>query len=186
VRDFSFIHASEDVRKVLSAAADAGVTIRDGDPTSDPGPVIIEKSQFSDKNRGQFVGYRDEWIFGDLPVHEITAGAYQGQYDISPGTNAAGIDFYFMGEREIERRRRLGSGTITRRLDWYCPEEHAVYLVPPEVKTVFDAICRLVDTGKRVRAGGRTYHLLEGALRKIKEGYLPPFDFIEWPPELGQ
>lgn len=184
MRDFSFIHAAEDVPHVLSVAGDAGLTIRDGEPTSTPGPIIIERPQFSEKDCGQFVGYRDEWIFGKLAVNSITAGAYKGKYDISPGVNTTCIDFYFMGERQHKNGCYLGNGTISRRVDWYCPEKHEICPAPPEVSIVFDAIRKRLDTGKRVRAGGRTYHLLEGALRKIKKGYLPPFDFIEWPVEL--
>ena len=184
MREFSFIHAAEDVPQVLSVAAEAGLIIRDGRPTSSPGPIIIDEPQFSAESRGQFVCYRDEWIFGELPVHEIEAGGYKGKYDISPGTNAVCIELYFMGERNVEAGKRLGNGEVSRRIDWYDPEAHAVYSAPPEVKEVFDAIRKRLDTGKRVRAGGRTYHLLEGALKKIKEGYLPPFDFIEWPAEL--
>jgi hypothetical protein len=184
VREFSFIHAAEDVPYVLSVAADAGLIIRDGRPTSRPGPIIIDRPRFSNESRGQFVGYRDDWIYGEFPIHEIEAGAYKGKYDISPGTNAVYIELYFMGERNVEAGQRLGNGDVSRRIDWYDPAAHAVYSAPPEVKEVFDAIRKRLDTRKRVRAGGRTYCLLEGALKKIKKGYLPPFDFIEWPAEL--
>jgi hypothetical protein len=184
VRDFSFIHAAEDVPHVLSVAAEAGLTIRDGDPTSDPGPIIVDQTRFSDKDSGQFIGYRDEWIFGKLSTHLVQGGAYQGKYDIAPGTNCTGIDFYFLGERELGRKRRLGNGTISRRVDWYSPEQHQVYPSPPDVKLIFDAICKRLDIGKRIREGGRTYYVLDGALKKIGKGYLPPFDFIEWPTEL--
>jgi hypothetical protein len=183
VREFSFIHAAEDAPHVLSVAADAGLIIRDDRPTSNPGPIIIERSRFLNESRGQFVGYRKEWIYGELSVQKIAAGAYKGKYDISPGINAVGIGFYFMGERNVEAGQRLGDGDISRRIDWYDPAAHAVYSAPPEVKEVFDAIRKRLDTGKRVRAGGRTYCLLEGAQKKIKKGYLPPFDFIEWPAE---
>jgi hypothetical protein len=184
VRDFSFIHAAEDVPHVLSVAADAGLIIRDGGPTSDPGPIFIDKTRFSNTDGGQFFGYRDKWIFGKFSTYLIEAGAYQGKYDISPGTNCAGIGFYFMGEREAGGRRRLGNGEVSRPIDWYSPEQHQVHPSPPDVKLVFDAICKQLDTGKRVRAGGRTYFLLDGALDKIGKGYLPPFDFIEWPTSL--
>jgi len=184
MRAFNFIHSAEDVPHVLSVAAGAGLIIRDGEPTAEPGPIILRMAQYSDRNSGQFVGYRDDWLFGDLPVYEIAAGAYQGKFDISPGTNVAGIDFYFMGERQSEDGDRLGDGVISWRLDWYSPKDHEVYLAPPEVEATFDTIRKRLDTGKRVRAGGRTYHLLEGALHKMKKGYLPPFDFIEWPVEL--
>jgi len=184
MRDFDFIHSADDVPRVLSIASNAGLTIRDGDPTSEPGPVIIETSQFPDKREGQYYCYRSGWIFGDLPTPRIPAGAFEGQYDMSPGVNAVGIELYFSGERQDEQGCRLGSAMISRRVDWYSPEHHEVYLAPPEVKEVFETICKRLKTGKRVRAGGRTYHLLPGALAKIKQGYLPPFDFIEWPPEL--
>jgi len=184
VRDFSFIHGAEDVAHVLSVVAGAGLTIRDGGPTSDPGPIVIEEAQFPYKEGGQFVGYRDEWIFGEPSVYRISAGAYEGQYDMSPGINCVGIELYFMGEREAGAKRRLGNGDVGRRIDWYSPEKHEVYPAPPEVKSVFDTICKRLNTGKRVRAGGRTYHLLGGALQKIQMGYLPPFDFIKWPSEL--
>lgn len=184
MRDFSFIHAAEDVPYVLSAAAEAGLTIRDGEPTVAPGPIVLESEQFTEKVAGQFFGYRDDWVFGELSIYEISAGAYKGKYDISPGINTAGIYLYFMGERKIQSVRRLGNGEISRRVDWYSPEKHAVYPAPPEIESVFNAIRRRLDTGKRMRVGGRTYHLLEGALGKISEGYLPPFDFMEWPSEL--
>ena len=184
VRDFSFIHAAEDVPHVLSVAAAAGLVIRDGEPTCDPGPVIIDQSRFSDQYSGQFVGFRNEWVFGKLATYLIDAGAYQGKYDISPGINCAGIDFYFAGERDDVGKPRLGNGTISRRVDWYSPDQHQVHSSPPDVKLVFDAICKQLDSGRRIRSGGRTYHVLGGALAKIKTGYLPPFDFIEWPADL--
>lgn len=184
MRDFDFIHAAEDVKVVLRVAAEAGLIVREGDSTPSPHPVIIDVDRFGDFTCGQFVGYREEWIFGDLRIQKIEGGAYEGQYSISPGVNSVGIGIYFMGERQAGQRRRLGNGIISRRVDWYSPEDHEVYKAPYDVKKVFDAICKQLDTGKRVRTGGRTYHLLECALEKIKNGYLPPFDFIEWPPAL--
>jgi hypothetical protein len=89
-----------------------------------------------------------------------------------------------MGERNVGRKRRLGNGTSSRRVDWLNSEQHQVHPSPPDVKLIFDAICKQLDSGNRIRAGGRTYHVLRGALTKIKMGYLPPFDFIEWPVDL--
>lgn len=184
MRDFSFIHSAEDVPHVLSVAATLGLTIRDGEPTSHPGPIVIDETQFSLRGGGQFVGYHDEWIFGKLATHLIEAGGYKGKFRISPGRNYTGINFYFMGERHLGQKRRLGNGTLSRGVDWYSPEQHEVHPIPPDVKLIFDALCKQLDTGKCIRAGERTYHLLDGALNKIKEGYLPPFDFIAWPTDL--
>src|SRR6185503_4702574 len=111
-------------------------------------------------------------------------GAYQGKYDISPGINTVGIDLYFLGERYSEQHWRLGNGTISRRIDWYDPKRHQVYTAPSDVKDVFDVICKRINTGKKMRAGGRTYYFLKGALKKIKTGCTPPFDFMEWPKNL--
>ena len=185
MRDFGFIHSMEDVGLVLKFASEAGLIVREDGPTDRSGPVILEEGQFSYRNHGQFMGYRDEWIFGDLRIYQIDAGAYQGKFSMSPGVNMAGIKFYFMGERELGNgQRRLGNGEISRPVDWYSPEDHAAYLPPPEVKEAFDQICRRLRSGRRLRAGGRTYNLLDGALTKIKQGYLPPFNFIQWPEKL--
>lgn len=150
MRDFSFIHAAEDIEVVLRVAAEAGLIIRDGDSTPSSHPVIIDVDRFGDFDCGQFVGYREEWIFGELRIQKIDAGAYEGQYSISPGVNSVGIELYFMGERQADQRRRLGNGVISRRVDWYSPENHEVYQAPLDVKNVFDIICKQLDTGKRV------------------------------------
>jgi hypothetical protein len=89
-----------------------------------------------------------------------------------------------MGERRSHLVNRLGSGTVSRDVDWYSPADHAVYAAPPEVKEVFDEIRRRLNTGKYVDAGGQRYLLLPGALKKIKQGYIPPFDYIKWPQAL--
>lgn len=184
MRDLELIHAKEDISTVLQLARDTGLTIRVAEPTPTPVPIIIDGSKLGLISRGVFDGYRDEWMFRRLVYHRIEKGAYEGKYSYGPAVNYAGIQFYFTGEREIKNHYALGSGFISRDLRWYDATAHEVHLAPQNVKATFESIRMRLDTGVYVRAGVHKYLILEGALKKIKEGYLPPFDFIEWPTEL--
>lgn len=184
MRDLELIHAKEDIGNVLQLAIDAGLTIRVAEPTPTPSPVIIDSSRLNLISSGVFDAYRDEWMFDDLVYHKIDEGGYKGKYSYAPTVNYVGIQFYFIGERKGKNQHTLGNGFVSRDLKWYDPAAHEVYAAPPEVKGVFDTICKRLDTRVYVHAGVHKYLILGGALKKIKVGYLPPFDFIEWPAEL--
>jgi hypothetical protein len=186
VRDFSYIHAEEDVADVLGLASELGLIIRNDEPTAEPAPNIVAPGRISSLNTGIFMAYLPEWVFGDFKYNLITAGHNKGKYDQMPSTNCIKLQFSFWHERKDGDFIRLGNGTISRDIEWYRPEDHTVHPAPPEVKAIFDTIRKRIDTKKYIKVGGRRYAVLPGALKKLADrSYRPPFDFMDEEPIHG-
>lgn len=181
MRDFEFIHASEDVRKVLVLASSLGLVIRNDIPNDTPDPIIVSADDVEGLSQGSFILYKPEWVFGDFKFDEIASGYNAGKYFQHPATNYSGLKLYFGGEHH-DQCLRLGGGNLSRDVDWYRPLDHTVHLAPSDVKSTFDAIRRAIDTGKRLRGGVHNYTVLDEAWKKLRDGVAtPPFDYIEWP-----
>jgi len=183
MRDFEFIHATEDVREVLQFANDLGLVIRDDQPTATPEPKIISAEQVEELSAGVYMLYRPEWVFGEFVFEVIPDGYNAGKYFQHPSTNYVSVNLYFGGERLDGSVRRLGGGNLSRRLNWYRPCDHTIHDAPPDVKAVFDTIRKHIDTRKRLRGGVHRYTVLREAWQKLADGSaVPPFPYIEWPP----
>jgi hypothetical protein len=186
VRDFSFIHSTEDVADVLGLASELGLILRDDEPTSEPAPDIVDLGRITSLKAGVFMAYMPEWVFGDFKHCVITDGYSKGKYFQMPSTNYIGLSFYFSGERCDGDVIRLGSGFVSRNIEWYRPEDRTVHPAPPDVKAMFDTIRKRIDTKKYIKVGGRRYAVLPGALRKLaSKSYRPPFDFMDEEPIHG-
>ena len=184
MRDLEFIHATDDVRHILEFAAKNRLLIRDDAPTKEPKPRLINAENLGTRDSGSFVLYKPDWVFGELIFEMIPAGFNKGKYFQHPSTNYVGISIFFTGERRDNLVLRLGSGSISRKIDWYNPSNNTIQPAPPEVKAVFNVIRKHIDTGRRLRGGVHNYAVLEGAWTKLIEGVaMPPFDYIEWPPK---
>ena len=184
MRNFEFIHSTEDVHRVLWIAAKLGLIIRDDSPAAEPHPKMVSTAAFNTLSAGSFMLYRPSWVLGPLQFEEITSGYNSGKYFQNPATNYSAVTAYFGGERLDENTPRLGNGDLSRDVDWYRPSDQTIHPAPPEVEIVFNEIRREIDTGRRLRGGVHNYAVLEGASKKLDKGsHLPPFDYIEWPVE---
>jgi hypothetical protein len=186
VRELNFIHAQEDVPRLLCLASEMGLTLRNDRPTCEPASNILNPASLGEPTKGVFVGYRSEWVFGEFKHDLIDGGYNRGKYFQMPATNYAGIQLYFSGERSNNDIPRLGNGFISRDIDWYNPANHTVSRAPPEVKETFDQIMEKISTRKYIIAGGCRYIVLQGALKRMATGALrPPFDFMDSEPIRG-
>ncbi len=181
------IHASEDVRAVLRCAVELGMIIRHDAPSDRPEAQIVSEDQIDVYERGTFMLYRPEWVFGEPQFLPITAGYNKGKFFQSPRVNFAPITLSLHGERLDGDVRRLGGGGISRHPNWLRSADQNLRPTPPEVKSAYDSIIRRIDIGRRLSGGVHTYIVLAHAWEKLASGRgLPPFDFIDWPPPLRE
>jgi hypothetical protein len=184
MREFRFIHAEEDVPDLLGLAGELGLIIRSDHPVPTPIPDIIDPSRRSELKDGVFMLFQLEWIFGEMQFSKIEDGHNKGKFTLSPATNQIALTLYFGGERGDGPVSRLGSGFLSRQIDWYRKRDHTIQPAPIDVKCMFDTIRKRIDTGRRLRGGIHNYAVLKNASEKLDKGIaLPPFDYIERPPE---
>src|SRR5688572_29318077 len=136
MRDFEFIHATEDIHQSLNLALNLGRIIRDDSPTENQEPKIISAGDIHSLKSGSFILYKSEWVFSDPVYGQIESGFHQGKFFQHPTTNYSGVNIYFSGERKDGGDLRLGSGFLSWDIDWYCPSDHAVHPAPPDVQIV--------------------------------------------------
>lgn len=180
MRDFAFIHATEDVPEVLELASNLGLTIRRDEPVPEPIPDIVNPAAIPGLSEGGFMAFLPNWVFGDFGYHLIDAGYSKGLYSQMPSTNCVNVNFYFRKETSEPDFTRLGGGFISRDIRWYRSADHSVHPAPPDVKTIFNRIRKEIDTRKYIDVGGRRYTVLRGALKKLGTGsYRPSFDFMD-------
>lgn len=183
MRDIRLINAREDVPRVLRHARELGLVILDDSPTPTPAPRFVQESEIDTYKRGNFIMYLPEWVFGKPQFTQISGGYSKGKFSRHPNTNNTSIGIYFSGERRDGSVKRLGSGDMSRNVEWYRSTDHSVHRAPPSVEEVFDALWKRINTGKYLRGGGFRYRVLETAWGKLVGGAaMPPFDYIEWPP----
>jgi hypothetical protein len=183
MRDFELIHATDDMHQVLLFCADIGLIIRHDVPTEKPLSKIIYLTDICMLTNGSFCLYRPEWVFEEPKFDIIDSGHNEGKYFQNPATNYVSINLYFSGERKDRSGCRLGSGNLTYDVNWYRSSDHTLHVSPPDVKGVFNEIRKHMDTGRRLRGGVHNYAVLQNAWDKLIGGSaLPPFDYIEWPP----
>jgi hypothetical protein len=186
VRDFDFIHSAEDVPELLGLASDLGLIIRRDEPSREPVPDIVDPAVIPELREGVFMTFLPHWVFGDLGYNLIDAGYRKGLYSQMPSTNCVNLNFYFGKETPEIGFIRLGSGTMSRDIRWYRPEDHTVHPAPLDVKNMFDRIRNEIDTRKFIEVGGRRYTILHGALEKLKIGsHRLSFDFMDAEPIHG-
>lgn len=186
MRDFSFIHSEEDVPDVLGLASELGLILRNDEPTAEPAPNIVAPSLIPSLTTGIFMAYLPEWVFGDFKYNLIPGGYRKGKYSQMPSTNYIKLQFTLWHERRDGDFIRLGNGSLSRDVDWYHFEAHAVHPAPPAVKAMFDTIRKRIDTKEYIKVGGRRYAVLPGALRKLADKrYRPPYDFMDDEPIHG-
>jgi len=184
MRDIRLIHASEDVSRVLRHARELGLVIQDDSPTPTPAPRFVQDDQINNYKRGSFVLYLSEWVFGKPEFSEIKRGYSKGKFDRRPNWNNTSIAISFSGERMDGTVKRVGAADMSRNVEWYRSTDHSVHRAPASVEEVFNALWKRINTGKYLRGGGFRYRVLEKAWDKLCSGVaMPPFDYIEWPPE---
>lgn len=176
------IHASEDVSTILKCAVDLGMIIQYSAPIERPEEHIVTEDQIGSYDRGTFMLYRPEWVFGKPQFQLITAGYNKGKFFQMPRVNFASISLSLGGERLHDGLPRLGSGSISRHADWLRSADQTVQPTPTDVKSVYEVIIRCIDIRKRLRGGIHNYIVLAHAWEKLASGLrLPPFDYIDWP-----
>lgn len=184
MRDIRLIHASEDVPRVLGHARELGMVILDDSPTSTPAPRFVQDDQIDNYKKGSFIMYLPEWVFGKPEFSQIGGGYNKGKFFRHPNWNNTSIGISFFGERMDGTVKRLGSGDMSRNVEWYRSTDHSVHRAPSSVEEVFDALWKRINTGKYLRGGGFRYWVLEKAWDKLsRDVVMPPFDYIEWPPK---
>jgi len=184
MRDIRLIQASEDVPRVLRHARELGLVILDDSPTPTPAPWFVQERQIDTYESGSFIMYLPEWVFGKPVFSQISDGYYKGKFSRHPNTNNTSIGISFSGERMDGSVKRLGSGDMSRNVEWYRSTDHSVHRAPPSVEEVFDALWKRINTRKYLRGGGFRYRVLEKAWDKLcGDVAMPPFDYIEWPPK---
>jgi hypothetical protein len=106
------IHASEDVPAVLRCAVDLGMIIQYDAPSERPEEHIVTEDQIGSYDRGIFMLYRPEWVFGKPQFQPINAGHNKGKFFQSPRVNFAPISLSMGGERLDGEFHRLGGGVF--------------------------------------------------------------------------
>lgn len=183
MRDFEFIHSTEDVLGVLRLAAKNGLTIAHDHPSIIPTVDVVTPEDICQFNRGTFLLYHQNWVFGELQFDKILSGHNAGRYFLNPNTNFISLTLSFSGERKEGDIVRLGSGFLSCPTNWYRPNDHTVHPAPSDVKAVFNSLRKRIDTNVRAGGGVHSYALLEGARSKLfAAAVMPPFDYVEWPP----
>src|SRR5712675_1432260 len=102
------IHSFSDVSSTLHYALDLGLQVRLDDPQPEPRQRLLDRSEISGIDRGVFMLFRSEWIYGPLQFVPISDGHNFGKYFVSPSVNCSQISIYFGGERLDEGKRRFG------------------------------------------------------------------------------
>lgn len=181
--DREIIHSARDVPVFIKMAHERGLVVRVDAPTECPKPDIATADRLATLDRGVFILFRPEWVFGEPQFQRIPGGHNEGKYSQSPGVNVAPITAYFGGERRDGVVRRLGGGTIGWNNRWYDARFHIERPAPPDVKAVYDSLLAASDTGVYLSGGVHEYLVLRDALQQLEAGAAaPPFDYIEWPP----
>jgi hypothetical protein len=182
--DREFIHATEDVVEVLRAVARIGLIICHDIPSISPRPNVVTVERENAYDRGVFVVFRPDWVFGEFQFQEIPGGYNKGKFSLSPSVNLAPITVYFGGERLDNNAQRLGAGAISWSKSWYRSQDRTTHSSPAEVEVFFRKIIEAIGTGKSLRGGSHNYLLLAYAARKLEQGCaLPPFDYIDRHPD---
>jgi hypothetical protein len=151
-------------------------------PSERPEEHIVTEYQIGSYDRGSFMLYRPEWVFGKPQFQLITAGRNKGKFFQSRRFNFAPISLSLGGERLDGELHRLGGGSFSRHADWLRSADQTIQPTPPDVKSVYDSLIRRIDIGKRLRGGIHNYMVLAHAWEKLVSGLeLPPFDYIERP-----
>jgi len=181
MRDVRLVLACEDVPRTLRAARELGLIILDDSPTPSPAPKFVEENDIDAYQSGSFIMYRPEWVFDAFAFSVINRGHFKGSFFRHPNTNNTSIQFHCSRERVDGVVKRLGSGGLSRNIEWYRSVDHTVHPAPPSVATALEDLRKRISTGKYLRGGGRRYFLLQGALKKLTNGdAVPPFDYIEF------
>ena len=179
--DIEIIHAGEDVPAVLRLASEIGLIVRRDTPTAAPEPDLLQPEQFVRFDRGVFMLYRPEWVFGQFQFQEIPAGHNKGKYSLSPGVDSSSITTFFGGERVIGDSVRLGGGVISFNNSWYRTRDRSQRRTPPDVRAVWKKLVKAVDSGHHLSGGGHKYTVLRAAWDKLMSGSaMPPFEYIDW------
>jgi hypothetical protein len=178
-----FIHASEDVAKILKFVIELGLIIRVDQPTIDREPKVLSVDEIEEINRGVFFIFHPNWFFGEDQYIQISDGINRGKYSISPRVNGSPITLYFGGERIDGDILRLGSGFLSWDKKWLYQPEGTIHNAPREVGIVYEKIIKFMDMRKSLKGGIHTYMVLEAAWCKLNaKEVFPPFDYILWPP----
>lgn len=176
------IHATEDVWELLSIASAMDLIIQYDGPADVPAPILLRDEEIKSFRSGAFMLYKKNWIFGEREYNKIEDGHYEGKFFQKPSTNFVSILIHCSGERNERGQIYLGSGSVSRDIKWYSPEDHAVYEATGEVKEVFDHFIEAMKAKRKLKGGVHKYAVLPYALEKLEEGSArPPFDYIEWP-----
>ena len=183
MKELEFLHAHEDVSRVLQYANNVGLIIRNDHPTDGPQSDLVSPSEIDSIVSGVFMLYKPEWVYGEPEFGIIPNGFNAGKYSQSPATNYVSLVAYFSGERTNRTRSLLGSGFLSRNTSWFRSNDKTTHIADPDVSLTFDILRREIDTGMCLRGGVHNYLILEYAQLKLQSGIaLPPFDYIEWPP----
>ena len=182
MRELEFIHAREDVSRVLHYANNIGLIIRNDHPTDQPQSDVVSPSEIDYIECGVFMLYKPSWVYGEPKFGVIPGGANAGKYSQNPATNYVSLVAYFSGERSNGSRRLLGNGFISRDTEWFRSYDKTIHRADYDVEHTFGTLIKSIGTGMYLRGGVHIYSVLKYAQLELQTGIaLPPFDYIEWP-----
>jgi len=176
-----FIHTASDVFSTLGYALDSGLQVRVDEPQPEPHARMLSRSDIPECRRGVYSLLRPEWVYGPFQTLAISSGHNVGKYAISPQVNHSAITVYFKGEELDQRRRRLGSCTVSYDQEWLEVPAQILRPTVPDVKDWFKRIVSHLSSGAVIRAGVHYYYVSRSVLADPSSAHcLPPFDFIPW------
>lgn len=179
--DREFIHSISDISAVLHYALGSGMQVMFDGPQPEPRPRFLAQEDVALRESGVFLLFKPEWVYGEFQISPVLQGHNAGRFFVQPRANFAPITVYFSGERVVDGRRKLGSGTLSFHRDWLEMPAKVMHPTPAEVEMWFKRVFAQVTSGAQVRVGVHRYHICRGVIDDPRAGEcLPPFDYIPW------
>jgi hypothetical protein len=183
--DREIIHCTADVANALYFVLDNGFQVAQDLPSEVPEPQMLTRSKVGGIQKGVFLVFRPEWLFGPFQFMAISDGANQGKFFLQPRVNYSAITLYFGGERVEKGQRMLGSGAVSFYREWLELPAKVLKPAPDDGPAWFKKIIAQLSAGIVIKAGKHRYEICRGVIADPSSAQcLPPFEFIPWNKEL--